>query len=51
MARKANTLSQAEQLVRDILVKHFKQKVKVSDVREVAQKVADTVPASTKQAA
>jgi hypothetical protein len=51
MARKNDTLAQAEQLVRDILAKNFNQKIKGGDLKEVAQKVADTLPVKTKEAA
>jgi hypothetical protein len=51
MARKNETLSQAEQLVRDILTKNFNQKVKAGELREIAQKVVESVPAPAKEAA
>ena len=51
MARKTKALTQAEQVVRDILVKNFNQKVKAVELRDAAQKLVGTVPASTKVAA
>jgi hypothetical protein len=51
MKPKIDTLAQAEKLVRDILAKNFNQKIKASELKGVAKKVADAIPTATKEAA
>jgi len=46
MARKNDTYTQAQELVRDVLSK-FGQKVKAETVRAVAKKITASVPADS----
>ena len=44
MARNQSTITDAKKLVKDVLSKHFKQEIDAATLREVAQRVADTLP-------